>query len=637
MFHPTKILKDIVLPWKKLRDHTTPGRSRQIWGLLVGMMLLLIGFPSLPGMLERPILDLWLDSLRLVRAPSDNIILVTLDADTLAYIPDRWPWPRKRFAQIADVLASGSPRILIWDFTLDHLETEGGSDGDRLLAAAFRRINHVALVSTIEIRHSSDGVHKRVFKNAPLFRPIAGSEGFAFCPVDSDGVFRRFALRDGTLGCDGCAWQVFRTLTGDYSEISPLDAQGLSTSFIAYASRGGEIPSIKAFDLLAGVVSPQILQGKVVIFGPTAAVLQDYHQTSRGLLAGPRILASSLDTLLTHRTTRVVDGLMIRGGSCILGAGLGLTVSAMAVSHPLVWSFAGLGCATLLWGMFFTFLGIHLPWGTLAASWMTFSLVQSSLRDFLLYMDERTHLAEAAAAARVQSLLFPAKPWDRGEFRIQGYCQPCLSAGGDYYDFLPMSQDRVMFIIADVTGHGISAAMITCMVKALAGILVELDQLSPEEFSQHVSSFLYKTFKGRRLMTAMIGILHPSSNRVTIVNAGQCPAILVRTDGTIEELGKPSMPLGVKGRSVDLFQAVAMGPGDSLVLSTDGIPETLDWKQKPYGYEAWKTFLGATLPHFPIDAPLSGLLEDVRVHAGGRPHDDDITLVVLRRRGQTSD
>lgn len=635
-YHPAEVLKAVIAPWRKLQDFTSPCRLRQLWCILIGALLVLIGLPSLTGFLERPLLDLWIDSLRLLRAPSENIILVALDADTLAYIPERWPWPRKRFAQIADAIASGNPRILIWDFTLDHLEAEDGSEGDRLLAAAFRRFDYLALVSTIDIQVSPDGVRKRLFRNAPLFRNHASSEGFAFCPVDSDGVFRRFALQDGSLGCGGCAWQVFRALTGNFSEISPLDSHGLSTSFLAFASKGGEIPSIKAVDLLTGTVSPEVLKGKIVIFGPTAAVLQDYHATSRGSIAGPRILASSLDTLISHRTTRVLEGLTVRGVLGSLGAGLGIAISAVAVSHPFLWSLAGLCCATILWGIIFTFVGIHLPWGALAASWLLFSSVQSSLRDFLLYMDEREHLAEATAAARVQSQLFPAKPWDRGEFRIQGYCQPCLSVGGDYYDILPMSQDRVMFIIADVTGHGISAAMITCMVKALVGILVELDQLSPEEFSRHVSSFLYKTFRGRKLMTAMIGILYYSSNRVTIVNAGQCPAILVRGDGKIEELGQPSTPLGVKGRSVDFFQAVAMGPGDSLVLSTDGIPEALDREEKQYGYEAWKTFLGATLPHFPNDAPLSELLEGVQTHAGGRPQDDDITLVVVRRRVQTT-
>ncbi len=638
MFSPFGNLKEVSRPWEKLREVTTPGKTRRMQIGLLLAFLAIIGFPSLTGFLERGLLDFWLDFTRFFRPPFTDILIVGIDADTLAFVPERWPWPRRRFAEMAEILASGSPRALIWDLALDHLEAEGGSDGDKRLASAFRRVDHLALVSTMEMRNTPEGIHKRLFRSDPVFRETADSEGFAYCPVDPDGVFRRFVIRDGTLGCDASALQVFKALRGEFSESTRFDDLGFATSFLAFASKGGEIPSVRAVDLLRGDVKPDILNGKVLVFGPTAPVLQDFHPTSRGLLAGPRILATSLDTLLNMRCTVVADGLIWRALSGILGAGAGLVLSSVAASHPILWSGAWLSGATVLWGAAFVFLGVHFPWGILAACWSVSTLAQSGLRDFLRYVDERTHLAEAQAAARIQAQLFPAKPWERGEFRIQGFCQPSQAAGGDFYDFLPMSQGRLMFIIADVTGHGIPAAMVTCMVKALSGMLVEFDQVGPEEFSRYVNSFLFKTFKGKRLMTAMIGILHASSNRVSLLNAGQSPAYLVHADGRVEELGKPSLPLGVRfDRSVDHFQAIAMAPGDHLVLSTDGIPEAVDWEGRQYGYDAWARFLGSSLPGFPENAPLSGLLDGVRSHAAGRTQDDDVTVVVLRRKPSQND
>lgn len=111
------------------------------------------------------------------------------------------------------------------------------------------------------------------------------------------------------------------------------------------------------------------------------------------------------------------------------------------------------------------------------------------------------------------------------------------------------------------------------------------------------------------------------------------PALLVRQNKEVEELGQPSSPLGVKAtRSVDKFLGVFMNPGDSLVLYTDGIVECLNWEMQQYGFERWISFLSKTLPSLPIDDPLSFLLSDVEAHAAGRPRDDDVTLVVIRRR-----
>lgn len=627
------IWKKIFSPWQRLKGEVTRRVRYGLIGCLLAAFLVIIFIPSSTLVLEYQVLDLFQGLVRGFRSPQSDLLLVGIDADTLAYVPDRWPWPRERFAQLVEVIASGGPRTLIWDLTLDHLEKAGGSPGDRRLAAAFRWAGQVTLVSTVEVRQTPEGLRKRLFRNDPLFRDVASLEGFACCAVDGDGVFRRFILRDGNLGADSCALQVFQALTGESCLLPPSDATGQASSFLAFATQGGEIPAVKAVDLLRGAVEPALLKDKIVVVGPTAPVLQDYHLTPRGVMAGPRILATALDTLLQRRIAWVEDGWLARLAAAALGCLGGLLIAGLVTTHPIFWSGIGLALATGGWALMLGFRGVHLPWGTLAACWILATLAQSSLRDFLRYLDERVHLAEAAAAARVQGKMFPIGPWDRGEYLIQGVCQPCQAAGGDYYDFLPMSQDRLMFIIADVSGHGIGAAMVTCMVKAVAGMLVEFDQLGPSEFIRYVNALLHQTFHRTRLMTTMLGYLQPANHQVTLVNAGHLPAFLIRQDGRVEEVGQPSLPLGTKaGRSADKHMGVIMNPGDALVLYTDGIPECLNWENRQYGFDRWISFLARILPSLPMGAPLTALLADVEAHAEGRPHDDDVTLVVLRRR-----
>ncbi len=94
-------------------------------------------------------------------------------------------------------------------------------------------------------------------------------------------------------------------------------------------------------------------------------------------------------------------------------------------------------------------------------------------------------------------------------------------------------------------------------------------------------------------------------------------------------------PLGAKAcRAMDQYQAVIMHPGDCLVLYTDGIPEALNWESNVYGYDAWSAFLGRVLPKLPENASLVELLAGVQAHTCGRPPEDDVTLMVLRRRRQ---
>ncbi|NCB39057.1 MAG: CHASE2 domain-containing protein [Erysipelotrichia bacterium] len=350
----------ISVPWRRLRAAVKRRTCYWVIGSLLMSILIVTFLPSSTNALDYQILDLFQNLLRPFRAHHPDMFLIGIDTDTLAHAKERWPWPRERFAQLVEVIAKGQPRILIWDFALDHLEQENGSPGDQRLAEAFRKAGLVALVSTINSYQTIEGLQKRLFRNVPLFRKVASFEGFACCVVDDDGVFRRFIIRDENLGADSCALQVFQGLSGKTCHLPPFNEVGQTSCFLAFATRGGDIPSVKAVDLLRGAVSPALLKNKIVVVGATAPVLQDYHLTSRGTMAGPRILATALDTMLQHRVARVEDGWPARLVAVSLGCLGGILLAGLVVTHPVFWSGIGLALATVGWALIMGLVLCHI-------------------------------------------------------------------------------------------------------------------------------------------------------------------------------------------------------------------------------------------------------------------------------------
>ncbi len=379
-------------------------------------------------------------------------------------------------------------------------------------------------------------------------------------------------------------------------------------------------------------IPPDLLRGKIVVVGANAPVLHDYHPTSRGLIAGSRLLAASLDTLLRHRAVTPAESWEVRLVSSLLGGILGLLLTALVVSHPFAWSLIGLVMSLALWVMLLEVGCVHVPGAPFSAAWLFLSAFNVIFMDFLGYLDQEAIRVEAKAAAGIQKMFFPERDWFSEEYSVRGFSLPCSSVGGDFYDFVPVENGGMLFILADVTGHGFGAAMVTPMIKALVANLCEDDQLSLEAFGKRINSVLFRVFHRRKLMTAVMGDLRPGSHRVTITSAGHLPSMLVKNDGTIQEVGFPAYPIGAKKVNVMRLQGLNLEEGDTLVLFTDGVIEALDWNDDPYGFEKWKRSLSQVMPNLRRDEPLEILMEDILRHTNGRPLEDDLTILIIARR-----
>ena len=199
-----------------------------------------------------------------------------------------------------------------------------------------------------------------------------------------------------------------------------------------------------------------------------------------------------------------------------------------------------------------------------------------SMRDQLRQQNEeleawRQNLERDLAAARLtQQALIPQKlpmlpGWD-----IAAMFRPVIEVGGDIYGWVRMKDNRMLFWIADATGHGASAALITTLTKLLFHYgTVEED--APVAIMQAINDDFRGIFGGRSFMSAMCVALDPNTGRASVVGAGHPPLVIARCNGQIETVASVAPPIGLAELPQFIDTEVEIGPGDAFLLYTDGL------------------------------------------------------------------
>lgn len=177
---------------------------------------------------------------------------------------------------------------------------------------------------------------------------------------------------------------------------------------------------------------------------------------------------------------------------------------------------------------------------------------------------------DLAAARLTQQSLIPQKPpllpgWD-----VAADYRPVIQVGGDIYGWLRMSDGRTLFWMADATGHGAAAALLTTLAKLLFhhGIA---EHAQPAEIMKAVNNDLRSIFGARSFMTAMCVALDPVSGRAGVVGAGHPPLLVARRAGAADLVQSVAPPLGLLEDSQFIETSVELRPGDGFLLYTDGL------------------------------------------------------------------
>ena len=233
---------------------------------------------------------------------------------------------------------------------------------------------------------------------------------------------------------------------------------------------------------------------------------------------------------------------------------------------------------------------------------------------------------ELAEARAFQQELLPDRHASTDRIAINCRYVSCSELGGDLYDYTMGSSGRVALIVADVMGHGVSAAMLTGVVKS-AFRASDADEYAPGAVVQRVRSSL-SAFGPERFVTLFAAVLAADTGRLHYVNAGHPAGLLWHADGRIERLTSTG-PLVSPAFPPSAWEPheVAMAPGDQLLVYTDGISDTLAGEHD-FGEEP---IVAAIQRHAVGGVPLlDALLSQVRERLGGRPQADDLTLLTAK-------
>jgi sigma-B regulation protein RsbU (phosphoserine phosphatase) len=245
---------------------------------------------------------------------------------------------------------------------------------------------------------------------------------------------------------------------------------------------------------------------------------------------------------------------------------------------------------------------------------------------------ERERIRQELAIARaIQQALLPKSFNELGHLQVTGVNRPSLSVGGDYFDLVELDPDRTAFVISDISGKGLSAALVASMLQGTFSAITLRPEL-PVLF-QHANRFICEHAEMGRFATLFFGVL-TADGELQYVNAGHHPPLLIRS-GTVERVFKAeSMPLGLFNDTEYPARCHKLSPGDTLILYTDGITEAMNAEGHEFGIERLHQVVAQNAERSVVDLQ-TAILEAVDEFAHAAQQADDITLLILRYQGLT--
>jgi len=275
--------------------------------------------------------------------------------------------------------------------------------------------------------------------------------------------------------------------------------------------------------------------------------------------------------------------------------------------------------AVVTWGLTFG--------GTTAAAVLGLALyrVQFELRASRHELARKE--AELNFALEVQQALFPRRfpPPDTG-LEFAAVCVPARGISGDYYDVMQLGTSRVVFAIADISGKGISAAILMSGLQAVSRTLAEAG-LSPAEVCSRLNLYLYRITDRSRFATFFYCEWNPSERRLSYVNAGH-PVPIVIGSNSGRELVEGGPVLGIFSDGAYEVGNVVLQTGDLVVFYSDGITEAGVLNENEFGESRLAEVVAAGLRK-PLSEIQREILESTR-RWSGREQEDDMTLLLVR-------
>jgi serine phosphatase RsbU (regulator of sigma subunit) len=217
-------------------------------------------------------------------------------------------------------------------------------------------------------------------------------------------------------------------------------------------------------------------------------------------------------------------------------------------------------------------------------------------------------------------------------YDVFDFYSPAQQVGGDYYDYVDLPDGRVVVVLSDVSGKGVSAALVMATLSSKVALALATEADVAAAVTRINDGFCRQGWD-ERFATTMVCVIDPGRQRATLVNAGHLPLALRRATGEVRLLGEETggLPLGVvPGHQYEACE-FAIERGDTLVLYTDGISEAMDVDGRLYGIARITEVLAGATGSAAEDIGRR-ILADVERHTAGQVQSDDMCLICIHRR-----
>ncbi len=251
------------------------------------------------------------------------------------------------------------------------------------------------------------------------------------------------------------------------------------------------------------------------------------------------------------------------------------------------------------------------------------------------HLDHRLTTRELEIARNIQQSLLPKRFPTLAGYGLSGFCLSARQVGGDFFDVLPLTEDKVLLVVADVMGKGVPAALFAATLHTLIRTMAEWTH-RPVELLERVNRLIYDELSGVDMfITAQIALADTRKRRLVVANAGHCPLLVTRRDNTVQSISPEGMPLGILPDVAFEHVVVPLAECASAVLYTDGLTEARNTHGEFFGQERLFEWLKQNQSPKQTAAGLSeAFLAELKSFQGPVSLSDDQTFLILAEQSQ---
>jgi serine phosphatase RsbU (regulator of sigma subunit) len=272
------------------------------------------------------------------------------------------------------------------------------------------------------------------------------------------------------------------------------------------------------------------------------------------------------------------------------------------------------------------FPGLALPTG---AGSLLISLALMNLLVLLEVADRLSLKNDLEIARDIQQAMLPPGLFSAPGVDTIGLSRPANTVGGDFYEIRPIDNGRLVIAVGDVAGKGSPAALLMALLLAMMRTLVD-EQLEAADLVRRLNIQVSRHAPASRFITLFYGIYDVSTGELTYVNAGHTPALLMRSDGSLDHLSDGGIALGMFEQSTYRPGRARLNADDLLAVYSDGITEAENPKGTPFDEQGLERTLRANR-QASVSTLSAAVVRDVMSHTADSRLADDLTILLLRR------